>query len=102
MRSLSTHALITLLFTSTTLLSVLGNELPLDLGLAAPYAILAGSTVTSTGTVDNIGIFPGTALVGFPPGFLNDLLDSANGASGAQGALPPHTMPLQESLSSIL
>ena len=41
-------------------------EAPLDLGLAAPYAILAGSTVTSSGVAGtvvngNVGIFPGYA-----------------------------------------
>ena len=68
-------------------------ELPIDLGLAGPYAILAGSTVTSTGVVGtvvngNIGIFPGSAITGFPPAVLNGAVDTANGASGgAQGAL---------------
>eukprot|EP00598_Pedospumella_elongata_P013272 CAMPEP_0185004090 /NCGR_PEP_ID=MMETSP1098-20130426/78334_1 /TAXON_ID=89044 /ORGANISM="Spumella elongata, Strain CCAP 955/1" /LENGTH=143 /DNA_ID=CAMNT_0027531853 /DNA_START=87 /DNA_END=514 /DNA_ORIENTATION=- len=91
------RSLISTLFSAlvavTFLLSSISGEAPLDFGLAAPYAILAGSTVTSSGTVGtvvngNIGIFPGTALVGFPPGVLNGALDSANGASGgAQGAL---------------
>ena len=69
------------------------GELPLDLGLAEPYAILAGTTVTSTGVVGtvvtgNIGIFPGSAITGFPPAVLNGAVDSANGASGnAQGDL---------------
>ncbi|MBR9976355.1 MAG: DUF3494 domain-containing protein [Bacteroidetes bacterium] len=43
---------------------------PLDLGCSATFAVLAGSTVTSTGasTVDgNIGLSPGTGIVGFPP-----------------------------------
>jgi hypothetical protein len=37
-------------------------------------AILAGTTVTSTGASTiggNIGIYPGSALVGFPPGIVN-------------------------------
>jgi hypothetical protein len=44
---------------------------PIDLRSAAQFAILAGSTVTNTGQTrvgGNIGIFPGTALTGFPPG----------------------------------
>jgi hypothetical protein len=49
--------------------------------------------VTSTGVVGtvvtgDIGIFPGSAITGFPPAVLNGAVDSANGASGgAQGAL---------------
>ncbi len=64
------------------------------------FAILAGSTVTSTGfTIINgdLGLSPGTAVTGFPPGILNgsehagdtaaaeamqDLTDSYNDAAG--------------------
>ncbi len=38
------------------------------------FAILAGSTVTSTGHTNitgNVGIFPGTAITGFPPGVIH-------------------------------
>jgi Ice-binding-like len=46
----------------------------LNLGTAANFAILASSTVTSTGdtvvTGANIGISPGTSLTGFGPGVL--------------------------------
>ncbi|HWW13958.1 MAG TPA: ice-binding family protein [Candidatus Dormibacteraeota bacterium] len=46
----------------------------LDLGTAANFAMLASSTITSTGasvvTGGNIGISPGTSLTGFPPGVL--------------------------------
>jgi len=41
------------------------------LGRAAPYGILAGSTVTcagAPGTINaNVGVFPGTTTTGFPP-----------------------------------
>ncbi len=43
---------------------------PLDLGCTETFAVLAGSTVTSTGAtvVDgNLGLSPGSAVVGFPP-----------------------------------
>jgi hypothetical protein len=46
----------------------------LNLGTAANFALLASSTITSTGdsvvTGGNIGISPGTSLTGFPPGVL--------------------------------
>eukprot|EP01032_Pedospumella_encystans_P012299 gene12299-14238_t len=65
--------------------SVMGEE-PVDLGTAASYAVLAGSTVTSTGTVGtvingNIGVFPGSATTGFPPAVVNGEI-STYGASG--------------------
>src|SRR5580692_7879172 len=46
----------------------------LNLGTAANFAMLASSTITSTGASvvsgGNIGISPGTSLTGFPPGVL--------------------------------
>jgi hypothetical protein len=51
------------------------------LGTAANFAVLAGSTVTNTGpTVVNgdLGLSPGTAVTGFPPGQLNGTLHAAD------------------------
>jgi hypothetical protein len=42
-----------------------------DLGSAATFVALAGSTLTNTGSgifVGNVGVFPGTEVTGFPPG----------------------------------
>ena len=42
-----------------------------NLATASSYAVLAGSTITNTGSSvvsGNIGLSPGTAITGFPPG----------------------------------
>ncbi|MBW8324271.1 MAG: ice-binding family protein [Prolixibacteraceae bacterium] len=48
--------------------------LPIDLSCVEPFAILAGSTIVSTGPSivnGDMGLSPGSALVGFPPGINN-------------------------------
>lgn len=47
---------------------------PVLLGTVDSFAILAGSTITNTGDSvigGDMGLYPGTAVTGFPPGILN-------------------------------
>jgi hypothetical protein len=55
----------------------------INLGTAANFAVLGGSAITNTGTSvinGDMGLSPGTAVTGFPPGTLN-------GASNVTNAL---------------
>jgi hypothetical protein len=60
------------------------------LGNAGPFAVLGSSTVTNTGpTVVNgdLGVHPGTAVVGFPPGTVTGTIHAADAvALAAQNA----------------
>ncbi|MDB6137678.1 MAG: hypothetical protein JWO94_750 [Verrucomicrobiaceae bacterium] len=59
---------------------------PVSLGQAADFAVLAGSTVTNTGSSSlfgDVGVSPGTAITGFPPGTFTGTLHS-NDASAIQ------------------
>jgi ice-binding like protein len=65
---------------------------PVGLGTAAHFAVLAGTTVTNTGRSrisGNLGVSPGTAVTGFPPGIVrNGTIHSADGvAADAQSDL---------------
>lgn len=56
---------------------VMAAEVPVELGSAASFAILAGTTITNTGSTvvggevgGNIGVSTGSAITGFPPGII--------------------------------
>jgi hypothetical protein len=55
------------------------------------FSVLAGSTVTNTGSTvvsGDVGVSPGTAVTGFPPGLADGTIHKADGAAAqAQAAL---------------
>jgi hypothetical protein len=67
-------------------------QLPVDLGSAGTFAVLAGSTVTNTGPSiinGDLGVWPGTALVpGTPPATVNGAIHAGDtAAQHAQASL---------------
>ena len=62
-----------------------------SLGAAQPFAVLGGSTVTNTGPsiiTGNLGVSPGSAITGFPPGVVLGSVHSADATAGlAQNAV---------------
>jgi hypothetical protein len=61
----------------------------IKLGTAGSYAVLAGSTVTNTGSSvlnGNLGVSAGCALTGFPPGIVNGKTNKCN-AKAAQAQI---------------
>ena len=76
------------LFLYTTFSVCLKAQLPVPLGTAANFGVLAGSTVTSTGATvvnGNLGVSPGSALTGFPPGIVTGGTINLANAVAAQG-----------------
>src|ERR1044071_7301290 len=60
------------------------GQAPVPLASASTFGVLAASTVTSTsGTTVNgdLGLSPGTAVTGFPPGIVNGTIHAADAAA---------------------
>lgn len=56
----------------------------MDLGVAGSYGVLADSTITNTGNTvitGDLALYPGTSVVGFPPGTVSGTQDVNNGAA---------------------
>ena len=67
----------------------LSAQRPLNLGVAANFAILAGTTVANidfTTVKGDLGLSPGSAVTGFPPGIVNGKLHVAD-TTAAQAKL---------------
>ena len=69
-------------------------QMPVSLGSAGNYAVLAGSSVTNSSTASDmtvilggsVGVSPGTATTGFTPGTYTAVIDN-NNAAAAEGSL---------------
>ena len=95
MKNLINRSLVVFLALLLVLLTVPARvqaaEATVGLGTAASYAVLAGETITNTGPTaisgsvgGNIGVSPGTAITGFPPGTLADGVQHAADAEALQ------------------
>jgi hypothetical protein len=59
-------------------------EAPVGLGTAGSYSVLGGQTVTNTGPTTlsgDLGVSPGTAIVGFPPGHVSGAVHAGDAAA---------------------
>ena len=72
-------------------LSAYADPININLGTAGSYAVLAGSTVTNTGSSvinGNVGVSAGCAVTGFPPGIVHGTINAGNAlAAQAQSDL---------------
>jgi len=74
---------------SFTFRTSLCGQAPIELGTAESFAVLAASTITNTGgttVTGNLGLSPGTSVVGFPPGIVNGEIHITDAAAAAAQA----------------
>ncbi len=75
------HLLLSFLFLPLGTVAAYADAIDVNLGTASSFAVLAGSTVTNTGpSVVNgdLGVSPGTAITGFPPGSVTGTMHAAD------------------------
>ena len=79
-----------LLLSGMTLSLCLRAQLPVTLGSDVNFAVLANSTVTNTGATvvtSNLGVSPGSAVTGFPPGTVTGgIIHAADGVAATAHA----------------
>lgn len=71
--------------TLTSIPAAFAAEAPIGLGTAGGYTVLGGSTVTNTGPSvlsSDLGVSPGSAITGFPPGLALGATHVADAAAG--------------------
>jgi hypothetical protein len=90
-RDLAGNALQSELVWSFSTSSSACGQLPVNLGSAAGFAVVAGSTVTNSGgstLTGDVALSPGSEVVGFPPGTVVGTIHVADtAAAGAMGDL---------------
>ncbi len=79
------------------------GQLPVNLGSASGFAVVAGSTVTNTGgtiVTGDVGLSPGSDVVGFPPGSIVGTLHVSDTA--AAGAISDLTIAYNDAAGRTL
>jgi type VI secretion system secreted protein VgrG len=93
--------LLSLSFSLLPLLGLSAYATSVNLGTAGNYAVLAGSTVTNTGSsvlAGDLGVWPGTAVTGFPPGMVTPPGTINAGNAAAQTAESDLTTAYNEAM----
>jgi hypothetical protein len=87
---LGTAALVACMVALASPASAASYEDAVGLGTADPFSVLAGSTVTNTGSTvlsGELGVSPGNAITGFPPGTAAAIHAGDADAASAQSAV---------------
>ena len=77
-------SLLPLVFSGAAANAATPGPAPVLLGTADAFAVLAGTTITNTGSsviTGNLGLHPGSAVVGFPPGTVSGSTHAGDAAA---------------------